>query len=103
MALGGNALLQRGEKPDAGIQLSHVHAAAHVLAPLAKDHDLLVCNGNGNAPQVGMLAPESANDRDLTHSYPLDDLVAETQGPPSPGAADIVLPRKSTTTKGSAT
>jgi carbamate kinase len=78
VALGGNALLQRGDKPDAGIQLVHVRAAAQALAPLANEHDLLICHGDG--PQVGMLALESASDSSLTRPYPLDDLVAQTQG-----------------------
>jgi carbamate kinase len=78
VALGGNALLQRGDKPDAGIQLTHIHAAAAALAPLAGDHELLICHGNG--PQIGMLALESENDATLTHPYPLDVLVAQTQG-----------------------
>ncbi len=78
VALGGNALLQRGDKPDAGVQLVHVRAAALALAPIANEHDLLICHGNG--PQVGMLALESATDPTLTRPYPLDDLVAQTQG-----------------------
>ena len=78
VALGGNALLQRGDKLDAGVQLVHVRAAAQALAPIANEHDLLICHGNG--PQVGMLALESASDVTLTHPYPLDDLVAQTQG-----------------------
>ena len=78
IALCGNALLERGEKPDADIQLRHVRRAAQALAPLAADHDLIVCHGNG--PQVGVLALESAADRSLSRPYPLDVLVAETQG-----------------------
>jgi carbamate kinase len=78
VALGGNALLQRGDKPDAGIQLVHVRAAARALASIANEHELLVCHGNG--PQVGMLALESSSDATLTRPYPLDDLVAQTQG-----------------------
>ncbi len=78
VALGGNALLERGDKPDASVQLVHVRAAAHALAPLANGHELLICHGNG--PQVGMLALESASDTALSHPYPLDDLVAQTQG-----------------------
>jgi carbamate kinase len=77
-ALGGNALLRRGEQPDAAIQIEHVRAAAEALAPLAAEHDLLICHGNG--PQVGMLALESENDPALTRPYPLDALVAQTQG-----------------------
>jgi carbamate kinase len=78
VALGGNALLQRGEKPDAAVQLRHLRTAAQVLAPLAHEHELLICHGNG--PQVGMLALESENDPALSRPYPLDDLVAQTQG-----------------------
>lgn len=78
VALGGNALLQRGEKPDASIQLHHVEAAARALAPLAADHELVVCHGNG--PQVGLLALESQADESLSRPYPLDVLGAQTQG-----------------------
>ncbi|MEY9965241.1 carbamate kinase [Streptacidiphilus sp. MAP12-16] len=77
-AIGGNALLRRGEKPDAGIQLDHVRVAAQALAPLAAHHELIICHGNG--PQVGMLSLESENDPALTRPYPLDLLGAQTQG-----------------------
>jgi carbamate kinase len=78
IALGGNALLARGEKPDAAIQLHHVEAAAAALAPLAADHELVICHGNG--PQVGLLALESQADPSLSRPYPLDVLGAQTQG-----------------------
>ena len=78
VALGGNALLQRGERPDAGIQRHHVRQAAVALAPLAADHQLVLCHGNG--PQVGLLALESEADSSLSQPYPLDVLVAQTQG-----------------------
>lgn len=77
-ALGGNALLERGEKPDSDIQQSHVQHAVAALGPLARAHDLVVTHGNG--PQVGMLALESARDPALTHPYPFDVLGAQTQG-----------------------
>jgi carbamate kinase len=77
-ALGGNALLERGEKPDADIQEHHVQQAADALAPLARAQDLVVTHGNG--PQVGMLALESASDPALTRPYSLDVLGAQTQG-----------------------
>jgi carbamate kinase len=77
-ALGGNALLERGEKPDAVIQRRHVRAAAAALAPLAAEHELVICHGNG--PQVGMLAIESESDPELSEPYPLDALGAQTQG-----------------------
>ena len=78
VALGGNALLERGEPPVAEIQQKHVIAAVEALAPLAREHDLVITHGNG--PQVGLLALESARDPDLPHPYPFDSLVAETQG-----------------------
>jgi carbamate kinase len=78
VALGGNALLVRGERPDAAIQRRHVRQAAQALAPLATSHQLIVCHGNG--PQVGVLALESQADRTLTAPYPLDVLGAQTQG-----------------------
>lgn len=78
VALGGNALLRRGERPDSAIQLEHVAEAAPTLAKVATQHDLVLVHGNG--PQVGMLALESAADPSLSRSYPFSDLVAETQG-----------------------
>ena len=78
IAVGGNALLERGEKPDAAVQHRHVHRAAQALAPLAADHQLIVCHGNG--PQVGLLARESGTDPQLSRPYPLDVLGAQTQG-----------------------
>lgn len=78
VALGGNALLARGEKPDAGIQEHHVRAAVRGLLPLLRAHELVITHGNG--PQVGLLAMESANDSSRAYPYPLDVLTAQTQG-----------------------
>jgi carbamate kinase len=78
IALGGNALLRRGERPDAAPQLDQVARVAGPLAALAGEHEVVLVHGNG--PQVGLLALESAADRSLTRPYPLGDLVAETQG-----------------------
>lgn len=77
-ALGGNALLERGERPDAEVQERHVSQAVAALAPLAREHQLVITHGNG--PQVGMLALESAHDPALSHPYPFDVLGAQTQG-----------------------
>ncbi|MFF4161233.1 carbamate kinase [Streptomyces sp. NPDC001678] len=78
VALGGNALLRRGDRPDAAVQHANVRAAVAALAPLAHDHELVITHGNG--PQVGLLALQSAADRSLTSPYPFDVLGAETQG-----------------------
>ncbi len=78
IALGGNALLERGQSPDADVQEHNVARAVAALAPLAQDHQLVITHGNG--PQVGVLALESAQDPSLTRPYPFDVLGAETQG-----------------------
>ena len=78
VALGGNALLERGEPPDSGIQQGHITSAVAALAPVARDHELIITHGNG--PQVGLLAMESARDPALTRPYPFDVLGAQTQG-----------------------
>ncbi len=78
IALGGNALLERNDRPDAAIQRHHIQRAATALAPLAAEGQLLLCHGNG--PQIGLLALESQDDPTLTKAYPLDALGAQTQG-----------------------
>ncbi|MEU6742434.1 carbamate kinase [Streptosporangium sandarakinum] len=78
VALGGNALLRRGQRPDADTQRENVRLAAASLARLAVEHELIVTHGNG--PQVGVLALESAHDPNLSRPYPLDTIGAETQG-----------------------
>lgn len=78
IALGGNALLQRGQKPDAEVQEANVATAVAALAPLAEQHELVITHGNG--PQVGVLALQSASDPNLTTPYPFDVLGAQTQG-----------------------
>ena len=70
-ALGGNALLRRGQRPDAATQRANLAIAAAALADLALDHRLVVTHGNG--PQVGFLALQAGAD-------PLDVLGAETEG-----------------------
>jgi carbamate kinase len=74
-ALGGNALLRRGERPDAAVQRRNVEAAVAALAELAGEHELLVTHGNG--PQVGLLALLNVPGCD---PYPLDVLGAESEG-----------------------
>ncbi len=78
VALGGNALLRRGQKPDAAVQHDNVRRAVAALAPLATEHELVLTHGNG--PQVGVLALQSAADPHLTTPYPFDVLGAQTQG-----------------------
>ena len=76
-ALGGNALLRRGEAMTAENQRRNVQIAAKSLAPVAMQHDLVV--GHGNGPQVGLLALQGAA-YDKVETYPLDVLGAQTEG-----------------------
>jgi carbamate kinase len=76
-ALGGNALLRRGEPLDAATQRRNVGVATDALAAVARDHDLIVTHGNG--PQVGLLALQ-AEAYPEGGAHPLDVLGAESEG-----------------------
>jgi carbamate kinase len=76
-ALGGNALLRRGEPLDQATQRRNASAAASALAPLAAEHELVITHGNG--PQIGLLALQSELDHDHGPT-PFDVLGAETEG-----------------------
>jgi carbamate kinase len=77
VALGGNALLRRGEAMTAENQRENVRIAAQALAPIALEHQLAITHGNG--PQVGLLALQAAS-FDQVEPYPLDVLGAQTEG-----------------------
>jgi len=77
VALGGNALLRRGEPLTVENQRRNVRVAAEALAPIARDHKLVI--GHGNGPQVGLLALQAAA-YDTSGTYPLDVLGAQTEG-----------------------
>jgi carbamate kinase len=77
VALGGNALLRRGEPLEAENQARAARAAADLLGRVAGDNQLVVTHGNG--PQVGLLALMSDAYKD-TAPYPLDVLGSETEG-----------------------
>lgn len=77
VALGGNALLKRGEAMTAGNQRRNARIAAEALAPLCEEHDTVITHGNG--PQVGLLALQEIMNTEV-EDYPLDVLVGETMG-----------------------
>ena len=77
VALGGNALLRRGEPMTAEVQRANIRVAAQALAPIASAHQLVISHGNG--PQVGLLALQGAAYKP-EEAYPLDVLGAETEG-----------------------
>lgn len=76
-ALGGNALLRRGEPLEAGVQRRNLARAAKAMAAIARRHELVVTHGNG--PQVGLLALQAAAYKGV-QPYPLDVLGAESEG-----------------------
>jgi carbamate kinase len=78
LALGGNALLRRGEPLDADVQRRNVvDVVAAAVAPIACKHDVIITHGNG--PQIGLLALQAAAHQ-AARPYPLDVLGAESQG-----------------------
>ena len=77
IALGGNALLRRGEPLSAENQRANARRACAALAPVAAEHEIVVSHGNG--PQVGLLALQGSA-YTAVDTYPLDVLGAQTEG-----------------------
>jgi carbamate kinase len=77
VALGGNALLRRGQALTAENQQENARAACKALAPVAREHELVISHGNG--PQVGLLALQGSA-YTAVEPYPLDVLGAQTEG-----------------------
>jgi carbamate kinase len=77
VALGGNALMERGAPMTVQNQRANVATACAALAPIAMEHQLVISHGNG--PQVGLLALQAAA-YDDTSAYPFDVLGAQTEG-----------------------
>ncbi|WP_107878604.1 carbamate kinase [Neisseria animaloris] len=77
IALGGNALLKRGEAMTAENQRANVRLAATQIAKVQPGNELVIAHGNG--PQVGLLALQGAAYPEV-ETYPLDVLGAQTEG-----------------------
>ena len=76
IALGGNALLQRGQPMTADNQRANIRVAAERIARVVPGHEVVIAHGNG--PQVGLLALQAAAYVDVA-PYPLDVLGAQTE------------------------
>jgi carbamate kinase len=76
IALGGNALLRRGQPMTADNQRSNIRAASERIAEIVEGNEIVVAHGNG--PQVGLLALQAAAYVDVP-AYPLDVLGAQTE------------------------
>lgn len=77
VALGGNALLRRGEPMTADNQRANIRTAAEQIAKVHPGNELVIAHGNG--PQVGLLALQGLSYKP-DEAYPLDVLGAETEG-----------------------
>lgn len=77
IALGGNALLKRGQSLEAEVQQRNISMATAAIVEIAREHQVVVTHGNG--PQVGLLALQAEAYKEVK-SYPLDILGAETEG-----------------------
>lgn len=77
LALGGNALLRRGETPDFATQHANARAAAAAIAPLTDTYEVVITHGNG--PQIGALAQQQSALPD-GQKFPLDVMGAEAEG-----------------------
>ena len=77
VALGGNALLRRGEPMTADNQRANIRIATEQIAKIHKGNELVIAHGNG--PQVGLLSLQAAAYTQVS-PYPLDVLGAETEG-----------------------
>ena len=77
VALGGNALLRRGEVMSADNQRANIRIATEQIAKIHPGNQLVIAHGNG--PQVGLLSLQAAAYTSVA-PYPLDVLGAETEG-----------------------
>jgi len=77
VALGGNALLRRGEPLEAANQARAARDAARLIGEASLRYRLVITHGNG--PQVGLLALMSDAFEEVS-PYPLDVLGSESEG-----------------------
>ncbi|NVD05511.1 carbamate kinase [Vibrio sp. JPW-9-11-11] len=77
VALGGNALLRRGEPLEAEVQRHNIEIAVKTISEIAQEYNVVLVHGNG--PQVGLLALQGLEYKKVA-PYPLDVLGSETQG-----------------------
>ncbi|WP_299020159.1 carbamate kinase [uncultured Photobacterium sp.] len=81
LALGGNALLARGQALTAENQRENIVKAAASIASIAKEHEIVIVHGNG--PQIGLLMEQNSAYQEYspeTTPYPMDVLGSQTCG-----------------------
>jgi len=77
VALGGNALIKKGQVGTVEEQFENLKEPIRQLARLSRNYNMIITHGNG--PQVGNLLLQQELSRDIP-KLPLEILVAQTQG-----------------------
>jgi carbamate kinase len=77
VALGGNALVKKGQRGTIDEQFYNLRAPIQQIANLTRDYEIIITHGNG--PQVGNLLLQQEKCREVPN-MPLEILVAQTQG-----------------------
>ena len=77
IALGGNALIRKGEQGTIEQQFANLRTPMEQIAELSKSYTIIITHGNG--PQVGNLLLQQEY-CELVPGMPLEILVAQTQG-----------------------
>ncbi len=77
IAVGGNAILNAGQKGTAEEQFENVYKTTNYLSSLA-ENELVITHGNG--PQVGALMIQHDSAKEQVPAFPIDLLDAQTQG-----------------------
>ena len=77
VALGGNALIWKGQEGTIEQQFANLKVPIHQIAKLSTDYKIIITHGNG--PQVGNLMLQQ-DCCDVVPKLPLEILVAQTEG-----------------------
>ena len=77
IALGGNALIRKGQAGTAAEQFDNLKVPMRQIARLSRNHRIVITHGNG--PQVGNLLLQQESCREVP-DMPLEIIVAMTQG-----------------------
>jgi carbamate kinase len=80
IALGGNAILQRGQKGTVEEQMANINTACTYIAEIIANNAYRVVITHGNGPQVGNVLLQNEAARDQVPMMPLDVCGAATQG-----------------------
>lgn len=79
VALGGNALIKKGQKGDIHEQFANTRAVSESIVKMVQD-DWKIVITHGNGPQVGSILLQNNATRDIVPPMPLGICVAESQG-----------------------